>query len=108
MGRAPADFASWADPTGEKVLVLLVDRAGWHVAKDLAVPGNVVLHHLPSCTLELQPAEHLWLLVRAGLADRVFDDLPGMAGALVTRCQWLTEQAAVIAGAVGFHWAIAA
>jgi hypothetical protein len=46
--------------------------------------------------------------VREGLSDRAFDDLPGMAEALVTRCRWLTEQADLIAGAVGFHRAIAA
>lgn len=108
MGRALADFAAWADPTGQKVLVLLVDRAGWHIAKHLAVPPNVRRHHLPSCTPELQPAEHLWPLVREGLANRVFDELPGMTEALVTRCRWLTQHTDVIAGAVGFHWAIAA
>jgi hypothetical protein len=27
---------------------------------------------------------------------------------LTTRCQWLTEHPTVIAGAVGFHWAVAA
>jgi hypothetical protein len=108
MGRALAGFASWADPEGRKVLVLLVDRAGWHIAKKLTVPSNVVLHHLPSCTPELQPAEHLWPLVREGLANRVFEDLPGMTETLVTRCQWLTEHAEVVAGAVGFHWAVAA
>ena len=108
MGRALADFARWADPGGRKVLVLLVDRAGWHVAKRLAVPANVALHHLPSCTPERQPAEHLWPLVREGLANRVFDDLPGMTETLVARCQWLADHAEVVSGAVGFHWAVAA
>src|SRR5207244_6669086 len=31
MGRAMAEFASWAELEGPKVLVLLVERAGWHV-----------------------------------------------------------------------------
>jgi hypothetical protein len=95
MGHALADFAGWADPDGRKVLVL--DRAGGHTAKRLEVPPNVVLHHQPSCTPELQPAEHLWPLVREGLANRVFDTLPKLAA----RCQWLTEHTDVIAGAVG-------
>jgi hypothetical protein len=108
MGHALADFARWADPDGRKVLVLLVDRAGWHVARKLAVPPIVRLHHLPSCTPELQPAERLWPLVREGLANRVFDELPGMTRTLVTRCRWLSEHTDVVAGAVGFHWAVAA
>lgn len=108
MGRALSEFACWADPEGKKVLVLLVDRAGWHIAKKLAIPPNVVLHYLPSCTPELQPAERLWPLVREGLANRVFNELPSMTETLVTRCQWLTEHTEVVAGAVGFHWAVAA
>jgi hypothetical protein len=108
MGQALADFARWADPGGRKVLVLVADRAGGHIAKKLAVPPNVRLHHLPSCTPELQPAEHLWPLVREGLANRVFDELPDMTEALVTRCRWLTDHTDVVAGAVGFHWAVAA
>ena len=72
------------------------------------MPPNVVLHRQPRCTPELQPAEHLWPLVREGLANRVFNDLPTLTGTLVTRCLWLTEHQAVIQGAVGFHWAVAA
>lgn len=108
MGHALADFARWADPAGRKVLVLVVDRAGGHIAKRLAVPPGVVLVHLPGCTPELQPAEHLWPLVREGLANRVFDELSDMTEALVTRCQWLADRTDVVAGAVGFRWAVAA
>jgi hypothetical protein len=51
----------------------------------------------------LQSAEHLWPLVREGLANKVFDALPAMTAALATRCRWLTEHTDEIAGAVGFH-----
>lgn len=106
MGQALADFARWADPDGAKVLVVIVDGSGGHTAKRLVVPANVVLHRLPSCTPELQPAEHLWPLVREGLANRVFDDLPQLTATLTARCQWLADHPAVVAGAVGFHWAV--
>lgn len=108
MGRALGDFAGWADPDGRKVLVLVVDGSGGHTARGLRVPPNVVLHRQPSCTPELQPAEHMWPLVREGLANRVFDGLPELTVTLTTRCSWLTEHADVIAGAVGVHWAVAA
>jgi len=70
MADALAAFAAHADPGGAKVLVVLLDNAGWHVARRLAVPPNVVLHFLPPCTPELQPAEPLWPLVREAVADR--------------------------------------
>jgi hypothetical protein len=107
MGQALADFAGWADPEGKKVLVVVLDGSGGHTAKGLRVPPNVALHRQPPCTPELQPAEHLWPLVREGLANRVFDGLPDLTEAIASRCRWLTDQPAVIAGAVGFHWAIA-
>lgn len=108
MGRAPADFASSADPDGRKVSVLVVDNAGGHIAEEPAVPSNVRLRHLPSCTPGRQPAEHLWPLGREGLANRVFDELSGTTETLVTRCQWPAEHTDVVAGAVGSRWAVAA
>lgn len=108
MGQALADFAGWADPGGRKVLVVILDGSGGHTAKGLKVPPNVVLHRPPPCTPELQPAEHLWPLVREGLANRVIDTLPALTEVLTARCRWLTGNPEVIAGAVGFHWAVAA
>jgi hypothetical protein len=73
MSKALAEFGRWADQAQQKVLVVLVDNADWNLAKGLAVPANVRLYWLPSFTPELQPAEHLWPLVREGLANRDFD-----------------------------------
>ena len=108
MGQALADFAGWADPDGRKVLVVILDGSGGHTARKLAVPPNVALHRQPSCTPELQPVEHLWPLVREGLANRVFDGLPKLTEALAARCRWLADHPTVVGGAVGFHWAVAA
>ena len=106
MGEALAAFARWADPEGAKVLVVLVDNAGGHVAKALKVPANVRLYPLPPCTPELQPAEHLWPLVREALANWDFDHLVGLAAKLRRRCDWLAGHPDVVQGAVGFHWAV--
>jgi hypothetical protein len=107
MGQALADFGRWADPDGGKVLVVIADNAGWHVAGKLAVPPNVVLHHLPSCTPELQPAEPLWPLVREALANKTFPTLAALTAPLEKRCGWLAENPTTVKGAVGFHWAVA-
>ena len=107
MGLALAEFARWADPEGSKLLVVLVDNAGGHVAKALKVPANVRLYPLPPCTPELQPAEHLWPLVREALANRDFDHLVALGAQLRRRCDWLASQPEVVRGVVGFHWAVA-
>ena len=107
MSRALEEFAGWADPAGCKLLVLLVDGAGWHTAKRLAVPPNVVLHRLPPSTPELQPAEPLWPLLREAVANRGFADLEALEGRLCERCRWLINNPAAVKGAVGFGWAAA-
>ena len=77
------------------------------MAEKLAVPPNVVLHHLPSCTPELQPAEPLWPLVRESSANKTFPTLAALTAPLEKRCGWLAENTATVKGAVGFHWAVA-
>ena len=101
MDAALEEFAAWADPDRSKTIVLLVDNAGWHVAKELA------LHHLPPCTPELQPAEALWPLVRECVANKGFAELDEMTPVLVDRCHWLIHNPETVRGAVGFGWAVA-
>jgi DDE superfamily endonuclease len=107
MGQALAEFARAADPEGRKLLVLLVDNAGWHVAKRLAVPANVALYRLPPCTPELQPVERLWPLLREAVANRELAGMDELRGRVERRVGWLAEHPEVARGAVGFHWAVA-
>jgi hypothetical protein len=105
MGLALEEFARWADPAGAKLLVVLVDNAGWHVAERLPRPPNVVLHRLPPCTPELQPAEPLWPLAREAVANEGFDDVGALERVLVERCRWLIDHPEAVRGAIGFGWA---
>jgi hypothetical protein len=41
-------------------IVMQVDQAGWHQAKDLKVPENIRLIAQPAYSPELNPVEHLW------------------------------------------------
>jgi hypothetical protein len=57
-----ADFARQLEPDAHAVLLL--DQAGWHGAKRLAVPANVTLLSLPAYSPELNPVERIWLFLR--------------------------------------------
>jgi len=105
MADALVAFAAHADPGGTKVRVLVVDNAGWHRAKRLAVPANVRLHFLPPCTPELQPAEPFWALVREAVANDTFDRLADRRRVIWRRCRRLAEDRATVPGAIGFRWA---
>jgi transposase len=106
MADALAAFAAHADPGGTKVLVLVVDRAGWHTAKRLAAPANVRLHFLPPCTPELQPVEPFWALVREAVANETFGRLADLRRVVRRRCRWLAADRTIVKGAIGFHWAV--
>ena len=105
MAEALAAFARHADPGGEKVLVVLVDNAGWHTARRLEVPANVVLHFLPPCTPELQPAEPLWPLVREALANRSIGRVGYLRRLVRARLRHLAACPHEVRPRVGFGWA---
>jgi transposase len=104
MADALAAFAASADPAGRKVLVVLVDNAGWHVAGRLAVPGNVVLHYLPPCTPELQPVEPYWALVREAVANRSIGRIDRLRAILRSRLGYLTRNPDTVQPIVCFRW----
>ena len=41
-------------------IIMQVDQAGWHSAKDLVVPENIRLIPQPAYSPELNPVEHIW------------------------------------------------
>jgi transposase len=44
--------------------VLLLDQAGWHITKKLAIPDNMTLLPLPARSPELNPVENVWQYMR--------------------------------------------
>ena len=53
--------------------VLILDQAGWHTTKKLAVPDNITLLALPPRSPELNPVENIWQFMRDNwLSNRVF------------------------------------
>lgn len=73
MNEHLRQISSQAGP--ERHVVLVLDRAGWHVAKALAVPPNLTLLHLPPYSPELNPTERVWGYLRSHyLGNRVYKD----------------------------------
>ena len=52
-----ASFAAEVGAGSDKHVILVLDGAGWHVAKDLEVPEGVELMFLPPYSPQIQPAE---------------------------------------------------
>jgi hypothetical protein len=78
-----------------------LDNAGWHVARRLAVPANVVLHFPPPCTPESQPAEPLWPPVRDAVANRPIGRIDRPRAIIRTRPTYLARPPDFVQPVVG-------
>lgn len=104
MTAALAEFARDEGIGPERRAVLVVDRAGWHTAADLAVPAGIDFAYLPPYSPELQPAERLWPLVDEAVANRAFPDLAALEDALADRCRALRADPATVGAHARFAW----
>ena len=53
-------LAHMAGRLGGRKCLLVMDRAGWHCSKELAVPPGIEIIYLPPRSPELNPVERLW------------------------------------------------
>jgi transposase len=88
----------------DKLVVLVLDQAGWHVSDRLVVPDGIALEFLPSYTPELQPAERLWPLTNEAVANQHFATLETLDTALSARCRTLAAMPEIIKAETGFGW----
>lgn len=57
-------------------IVMLLDKAGWHISKTLILPENIKLMHLTPYSPELNPVELLWREIRAKyFKNKIFQTL---------------------------------
>jgi transposase len=93
-----------ASPTKQLVLVLVLDRGGWHTSVKLRVPEHVHLLFLPPYSPELQPAEHLWPLTNSCLVNRHFATIEELEEVQFVRCADLQRHPELIRSTTRFHW----
>jgi len=75
------EFANTIAP--DEHVAMVMDRAGWHVAKGLKVPDNITLVRLPPYSPELNPIESIWLYLKERyLSHRLLDDYEAIVDAI--------------------------
>ena len=83
MNRHLAEIGRAIMPGAHAVLVL--DGAGWHASRDLAVPENVTPICLPPYSPELNPVENVWEYLRKNkLALRLYGNYDAIVEACCT------------------------
>ena len=96
-------FAREVGAGPERIVLLVLDGAGWHTAP-LAVPDGIRLVFLPPYTPELQPAETLWVHVDQPVVNTHFETLDDLDAVVASRCVALADDRDLIRGQAGFHW----
>lgn len=82
-------LAQVAEDFKDYFVIMLIDGAGWHRAKDLKIPENIRLLPQPPYSPELNPVEHIWEDLREkAMPNKAFKSLEQVTQAL---CQRLCE-----------------
>jgi transposase len=104
MNAHLAEIADAVAPGAHAVLVL--DGAGWHGARELVIPGNISLLHLPPYAPELNPVKNVWACLRANkLAITVFGTYEEIVDACCKAWNFLTNDPKAIASITSREWA---
>jgi transposase len=78
-------------------LIILVDQAGWHHAKDLVIPKNIRLIPQPAYSPELNPVEHLWEEIKEkAFANRAFPSLDAVIDTLCNQLQQIEDNSQLL------------
>src|SRR3954468_640972 len=86
--------------------VVVLDRAGWHGAGDLAVPENLTLLPLPSYAPELNPVENVWEYLRRNqLSHRVREGYDAIVATCCEAWNWLVAAPDRLASITRREWA---
>ena len=86
--------------------VLLLDGAGWHGGKELAVPNNISLLKLPAYAPELNPAENIWEYLRGNrLSNTVFDGYSDIVDTCCDAWNSFIDDPAMVVSTTSRDWA---
>ena len=103
MNRFLKDFSTSRGPDVHVMLVM--DQAGWHGAKDLVMPSNITPVPLPPYSPELNPVERVWLFLRERfLSHRMLLDYDAVVDACCQAWTAMTADQSRIRSLTNYPW----
>ena len=100
-------LAEVAKRHSDKHILMFLDNAGWHTAKDLKIPQNIRLVPLPPYSPELNPTEHIWDELREKYFHNLtFDSLGDVEDRLEFGLLGLENDRNLIQSVTGFDWIV--
>jgi transposase len=90
-------------------ILMVLDGAGWHRAKQLKIPERMTLLLLPPYSPELNPVEHLWDEIREKFfPNKCFNSLNAVQDTLCQGLHELHNNEKRLQSLCGFPWIIEA
>ena len=103
--QAMLDELSQAVATNTHAVVLM-DRAGWHIARELDIPSNLTLVFLPAYSPELNAIERVWLYLRERfLSHRLWPSYDDILDACCAAWNALLDDTGRIRSLCALDWA---
>jgi transposase len=98
-------LAEVAERHPDDFIIMFLDRAGWHRAKDLSIPSNMRLCWLPPYSPDCNPVEHIWDEIREKhFSNLVFQSLDAVEETLVQALCSLEMNPSDVSSTTGFDW----
>ena len=85
-------------------VVLVLDNAPSHTAKELKVPENIELLALPTYSPELNPVERWFQEFRRALSNRIFETIETLQKALTEALEPYWRDHSRLQSLTGFPW----
>ena len=91
----------------EEHVLMIMDRAAWHTAKNLCIPHNIEIFSLLPHSPELNPTELIWDEVREkGFKNEVFNSLALVEDRLCHTLLDLENDTSRIQNIIGWDWIV--
>lgn len=89
----------------DNFLIMLLDKAGWHNAKNLKVPERMKLIFLPPYSPQLNPVEHIWDHLRENyFSNKTFNSLDEVENVLCKGLNDLFNSPETVRSLTNFNW----
>ena len=87
--------------------MLFCDQASFHRNKELKIPENIVIRHIPPYSPELNPSENMWKEMRSKFfGNKVFKSLNAVEDRLVEASLFYENNPESVESITGFNWII--
>lgn len=88
-----------AEKFADSILIIQLDNGGFHKAKKLQIPPNIILMFQPSHSPESNPIEQVWQYLKRGLRWQLPNNLDELRVLISQKLEQISQE--VIASIVG-------